>query len=147
MEEITVRTWTGKDYLTLKEDSIVVFWMKKERVIPISQIISFEIKDPKNKMKPGMIKIQLGGAPGAYIKLTSFLALGNSGNVEFPHAYEYLEDAHRIKEYIANYSSSGANTAVASSAADEIRKYKDLLDCCAITEEEFNAKKKQLLGL
>ena len=34
----------------------------------------------------------------------------------------------------------------AQSAADEILKYKQLLDCGAITEEEFKAKKKQLLG-
>lgn len=33
------------------------------------------------------------------------------------------------------------------SAADEIRKYKSLLDDGIITEEEFTAKKKQLLGL
>lgn len=34
-----------------------------------------------------------------------------------------------------------------SSSADEIKKYKDLLDSGAITQEEFDAKKKQLLGL
>ena len=33
------------------------------------------------------------------------------------------------------------------SAADEIKKYKDLLDCGAISQDEFDAKKKQLLGL
>ena len=32
-----------------------------------------------------------------------------------------------------------------SSAADEILKYKQLLDCGAITQEEYDAKKKQLL--
>ena len=31
--------------------------------------------------------------------------------------------------------------------AEQIKKYKDLLDCGAITEEEYNEKKKQLLGL
>ena len=31
--------------------------------------------------------------------------------------------------------------------ADEIKKFKELLDCGAITQEEFDAKKKQLLGL
>jgi len=35
----------------------------------------------------------------------------------------------------------------AASAADEIKKYKDLLDSGAITQEEFDMKKKQLLGL
>lgn len=33
------------------------------------------------------------------------------------------------------------------SATDEIKKFKDLLDMGAITQEEFDAKKKQLLGL
>ena len=33
------------------------------------------------------------------------------------------------------------------SSADEIKKFKDLLDSGVITQEEFNAKKKQLLGL
>ena len=36
---------------------------------------------------------------------------------------------------------------VASSNADEIKKYKELLDAGIITQEEFDAKKKQLLGL
>lgn len=40
-------------------------------------------------------------------------------------------------------ASSGSGT----SAADEIRKYKELLDDGIITQEEFDAKKKQLLGL
>lgn len=38
-------------------------------------------------------------------------------------------------------------TAPAFSEADELRKFKDLLDIGAISQEEFDAKKKQLLGL
>ena len=34
-----------------------------------------------------------------------------------------------------------------SSEADELKKYKDLLDSGVISQEEFDAKKKQLLGL
>ena len=33
------------------------------------------------------------------------------------------------------------------SAADELKKYKDLLDAGVITQEEFDAKKKQLMGM
>ena len=33
------------------------------------------------------------------------------------------------------------------SNADELKKYKELLDSGIITQEEFDAKKKQLLGL
>ena len=47
---------------------------------------------------------------------------------------------------IADASSEPATTAVAS-AADEILKYKELLDKGIITAEEFSAKKAQLLGL
>lgn len=35
----------------------------------------------------------------------------------------------------------------ATSTADELKKFKDLLDMGAITQEEFDAKKKELLGL
>jgi predicted Zn-dependent peptidase len=34
-----------------------------------------------------------------------------------------------------------------TSSADELKKYKDLLDQGIITQEEFDAKKKQILGL
>ena len=34
-----------------------------------------------------------------------------------------------------------------TTAADEIKKYQQLLQSGAITQEEFDAKKKQLLGL
>ena len=37
--------------------------------------------------------------------------------------------------------------ATAISAADELKKFKELLDAGVITQEEFDAKKKQLLGL
>ena len=46
-----------------------------------------------------------------------------------------------VKE--TNISSQSANLSV----ADEIKKYKELLDIGAITQEEFDAKKKQLLSL
>lgn len=39
------------------------------------------------------------------------------------------------------------NAPTPASSADEIKKFKDLLDSGAITQEEFDAKKKQLLGL
>ena len=38
-------------------------------------------------------------------------------------------------------------TETVTSSADELKKYKELLDSGVITQEEFDAKKKQLLGL
>lgn len=49
-------------------------------------------------------------------------------------------------EYMKNSVASESN-ASPSSTADEIKKFKDLLDSGAITQEEFDTKKKQLLGL
>lgn len=46
---------------------------------------------------------------------------------------------------VKNMSSTSNNSTL--SAADEIKKYKDLLDAGAITQEEFEAKKKELLNL
>jgi hypothetical protein len=54
-------------------------------------------------------------------------------------AIEFLENA--IKQ------SANAPAVAQVSAADELKKFKELLDMGVITQEEFNAKKKQLLGL
>ena len=51
----------------------------------------------------------------------------------------------RIKE--EPQTSTSIVTTSKTSNADELKKYKDLLDSGVITQEEFEAKKKQLLGL
>lgn len=48
---------------------------------------------------------------------------------------------------IQGEASSPQTAPQASSSADEIKKFKELLDSGVITQEEFDAKKKQLLGL
>ena len=50
----------------------------------------------------------------------------------------------KIKRQDSEYSAS-ANIIVSN--ADELKKFKDLLDAGIISQEEFDAKKKQLLGL
>lgn len=55
-----------------------------------------------------------------------------------------------IKEIFENEAvmeKPNRNMTATTSAADEIKKFKELLDCGIITREEFDAKKKQLLGL
>ncbi len=56
-----------------------------------------------------------------------------------------------LNNYFADFKqknkAASAPASVNTSAADELRKYKQLLDDGIITQEEFNAKKKQLLGL
>lgn len=46
-----------------------------------------------------------------------------------------------------NEATSQTATEAQPSAADEIIKFKQLLDAGILTQEEFDAKKKQLLGI
>lgn len=52
-----------------------------------------------------------------------------------------------LAERQANNKSSTITKGSGDSVADEIIKYKELLDAGAITQEEYDAKKKELLGL
>lgn len=60
---------------------------------------------------------------------------------------EQYEIALKIRDYIENYQTNEGAPTQALSGADEIVKYKKLLDDGILTQEEFDAKKKQLLGL
>lgn len=51
------------------------------------------------------------------------------------------------EEFEAEKAKQENKNSGAVSAADELKKFKELLDMGAITQEEFDAKKKQLLGL
>lgn len=55
--------------------------------------------------------------------------------------------APEIKEGESTAAQAAAQTAPVTDIAAEIKKYKELLDAGILTEEEFTAKKKQLLGI
>lgn len=71
----------------------------------------------------------------------SFLAIKNANEI-----YEVINNllVDRQKEKTQN---TGTTIVQNSDEADKLKKYKDLLDSGVITPEEFDAKKKQLLGL
>lgn len=67
-------------------------------------------------------------------------------NGEKAKLYVATKQAEKMADYIkSKLPYSPAQPGI--SAADEILKYKKLLDCGAITEAEYEAKKKQLLDL
>lgn len=75
----------------------------------------------------------------------NIMQLGGSHNdLVAEKIYTYVNS--RIMEVRSNRNNSNAKTSVVSNA-DEIRKFKKLMDDGIITRAEFNAKKKQLLGL
>ncbi len=52
-----------------------------------------------------------------------------------------------LKECVSGRQKASASTGASGSVADELLKFKQLLDLGAITEEEYNAKKARLLDL
>lgn len=88
-------------------------------------------------------------APVEYIKLIS--STTNKSSMIYRGAYQDAQEILSLLQLIFNQrktdNSTSQETAHHISAADEIRRYKELMDEGIITEEEFRAKKKQLLGL
>lgn len=62
-------------------------------------------------------------------------------------AQPYAAPQYAAPQYSAPQYTAPRQRTPGFDVADELKKYKDLLDCGAITQEEFDAKKKQLLDL
>ena len=60
---------------------------------------------------------------------------------------EEMMDVLRINKILPRLNKQTNNNANNTSVADELKKFKDLLDAGVITQEEFDAKKNQLLGI
>ena len=89
--------------------------------------------------------------PGSSESKANVLDAINDEN-SIPFQPSELENARTIYNYIEERrhdlsSRQGAHVIQQLSSADEIKKFKELLDLGIITQEEFDAKKKQLLGL
>lgn len=75
----------------------------------------------------------------------------SSGKISFALLKNSSEIREEISKLLISRQQEKNNTVTnitqSHSEADEIKKYKDLLDSGIISQEEFDAKKKQLLGL
>lgn len=96
-----------------------------------------------------------------YLQLETSSGMMNNKNSNFFGENSFTFDTTKVSnekmEEVANYvkkrideikTQGDRPTVVQSmSSADELKKFKELLDMGVITQEEFDAKKKQLLGL
>ena len=125
-----------------KKGSLLYFRSGSSKTFYFDQIKAIE----KNRVRPLMdhafIELDLGGVG---TKQGGSLA---DNSIPF-YTNQEMEDAYAIVEkYFNAYKSKQSKTGGAMlSPADELKKYKELLDCGVITQAEFDAKKKQLLGL
>ena len=111
--------------------------LNNTKSINISQVASVSLQEPDGVLKGFILFSLTGGAMEAHE--SKILFVDNE-----------LEKAWEVKKYIekslSNPVASTGPTGQADSA-EEIRKYKKLLDDGIITQEEFDAKKSQLLGI
>ena len=122
-----------------------------EKTLYATDISSVEFKEAQ-KMCIGYIRFSVH--IGSEIKKSVGDAAQDPNSVAIA-LVERNEQAAEIKKYLDQMlakvrgSKSNSSTTIiqANSNAEELKKYKDLLDAGIITQEEFEAKKKQLLGL
>ena len=116
------------------------------KTIPMDSIMSVQFKEG-NSFFNGFI--QFGILGGREFQGGVFNATQDENTVMINRSTN--NEAYQIKKYVEErILKRGKNqgTVVQQvSAADELKKFKELLDMGVITQEEFNAKKKQLLGM
>ena len=143
--------------LSVYEDRIVISgkFINKgmgEKTIPMSSISAVQIK-PSTLLVNGFIAFNVLGEVA-----TSSTRFGSGADSRLSENTVIVKNRNddkiikEIKNYVENAKSKSTATISQTviqqnSSADELKKFKELLDQGIITQEEFDAKKKQLLGL
>lgn len=114
--------------------------------INFSDITAIQFKEPAG-VTVGFIQFAY---PGSGEARGSVIDAINDENA-IPVSPQNLAVAREVVDFIEKKRAelrTSSNTVIQqASAADELKKFKELLDMGIISQEEFNAKKKQLLGL
>jgi len=134
-----------KSSLEVHGNALRITQGKKSSTIPFGSIQDFRVSEP-TRFKRGTVVISTGKGNTGYLGFGS-VAVGLGGEITLVFLPEDLPAALAIRDYIANYDPAPSVAPAPMSEADELLKFKQLLDAGAITQEEFDAKKKQLLGL
>lgn len=143
----------GRKTVSVAGDSVKIeknglLTSSREKTLPIRNISSVEVKKPG--FAAGFIQFSMAGGKSldSSFKFTGGAhdAARDENSVVFSGDADY-ETALRIKAYVESWSSARSTTSASTSDADEIRKLKALLDEGVLTQEEFNHKKRRLLGL
>ncbi|WP_147606633.1 DUF4429 domain-containing protein [Enterococcus sp. DA9] len=151
-KEILIKS-PGKTLIKVTDDSISIIrkgfinlvnqGIKGEKTIPFKNISAVQLKKPG--MSNGYIQFTLLG--GNESRGGILAATKDENTVMFTK--KYWTEMENLKKYIEKQQSILDNNSKETqiSSADEIKKYKELLDEGIINQEEFDFKKKELLGL
>ncbi len=128
-----------------------IFSPKRERTIPIKHITSVQVKAP-GEIWAGFIQFSTLDAIEKKSALSftggSFTAAKDENCILFSD-HEAYETALKIKRYIEKYLETmpKSRSTKESSIADEIRKWKCLLEAGIITEARYDEEISQLLDI
>jgi len=113
--------------------------LRGDKTIPYSSIVAVQLK--KAGLTPGYIQLTLKG--GSETKSGLFESIKDENSINFRNGQnKNFEEAKRLIEEKINNASVSENNNL-----NELEKLAELKEKGIITEEEFNAKKKQILGL
>lgn len=134
--------------LKLTSSSLIFIEKKRNTTIPIQSIASFSNKKP-SFMSNGMITIKLKKGSDSFVDIGGF-GVGFGSEMTAVYKPEYAELAGIYEKQVANWNSNPAPACqpdIAVPTINDLRALKQLVDEGVLTEEEFTAKKKQLLGI
>lgn len=114
---------------------------KGKKSIPIKSITAIQIKEPR--LTTGYIQFAYSGASES--KGGVLDAVKDENTITF--LKKELDQAIELKNLLETLQNEDNSVMTKSSDAEELIKYKQLLDDGILTQDEFDAKKKQILGL
>ena len=117
-----------------------------DKRINFTDMTAIQFREPAG-MTVGFIQFAYAGSVESKGGVTDMLNDENSIPIQpsmVNQAKEIVQFIEKRRDELKNNSQNGSSQI---SAADELKKFKELLDMGVITQEEFDAKKKQLLGL
>lgn len=165
MNEVLMKIEGQNGSATAYEDRIVISrngfksfiaqGMAGDRTYFYKDITSVDFRKP-TLLANGYLKILTGGIQDDNSKKVNLMgttkAAFNDPNTLALRAFKKetantYEDFYKLIMDKINNSKNNNSNNFNSSVADEIKKFKELLDMGAITEEEFETKKKELLNI
>ena len=123
-----------------------------EKTIPMASISAVQLI-PSKMLVNGYITFNvLGENAGTRGGIGSSVDARKSENTVIVNKKAEDEILKKIKEFVEEAkekasTNQGQTIIQQASSADELKKFKELLDMGIITQEEFDAKKKEILGL
>ena len=148
MESVSVACIAPPHTALLAEGALITVRSKngKETSIPLSSIKAVRL-EPPTTIKRGSIWIDLAQQSSGHVVIGGLIA-SVGGSQRYVFAKSELDSAHQFVSHITERINSAATPQPTPlSYADEIRRYKSLLDDGIITPDEYEIKKRQLLNL